>query len=251
MTLTSWLQFAALIAVLAATARPLGRDLAAIYTGGKAPGDRVFLPVERLIYRVARVDAGQEQRWTTYAFAVLGFGLVSFLVVYLLQRAQAVLPLNPVGLPAVPENVAFNTAVSFLTNTNWQAYAGESTMSHLTQMLALGVIGMATFLHERAQIDRNRQGLLKQPWIARVIGSIDQRIQRVLQRQSQIERPAALQALVELLYPLHCHGVQSGCGRGGLGHGRSANRQNRRRRVAGTAGAEAKPRSTTFGVSGT
>jgi K+-transporting ATPase ATPase A chain len=139
MTLTSWLQFAALIAVLAATARPLGRYLAAIYTGGKAPGDRVFLPVERLIYRVARVDAGQEQRWTTYAFAVLGFGLVSFLVVYLLQRAQAVLPLNPVGLPAVPENVAFNTAVSFLTNTNWQAYAGEATMSHLTQMIGLAV----------------------------------------------------------------------------------------------------------------
>ena len=139
MTLTSWLQFAALIAVLAATAPPLGRYLAAIYTGGKAPGDRVFLPVERLIYRMARVDAGQEQRWTTYAFAVLGFGLVSFLVVYLLQRAQAVLPLNPVGLPAVPENVAFNTAISFLTNTNWQAYVGEATISHLTQMVGLAV----------------------------------------------------------------------------------------------------------------
>lgn len=161
MTLTSWLQFAALIAVLAATAPPLGRYLAAIYTGGKAPGDRVFLPVERLIYRLARVDAGQEQRWTTYAFAVLGFGLVSFLAVYLLQRAQAVLPLNPVGLPAVPENVAFNTAISFLTNTNWQVYAGEATMSHLTQMVglavqnfvsaAVGLAVMATFIRGLAR----------------------------------------------------------------------------------------------------
>lgn len=139
MTLAAGLQFAALIAVLAATAPPLGRYLAAIYAGGKAPGDRVFLPMERLIYRVARVDASQEQRWTTYAFAVLGFSAVSFLALYLLQRAQAVLPLNPVGLPAVPENVAFNTAVSFTTNTNWQAYAGEATMSHLTQMLGLAV----------------------------------------------------------------------------------------------------------------
>ncbi|MCW5952514.1 MAG: potassium-transporting ATPase subunit KdpA, partial [Propionibacteriaceae bacterium] len=133
MTLTAWLQFVALIAVLAATAPPLGGYLAAIYNGGKAPGDRVFLPVERLIYRLARVDAGQEQRWTTYAFAVLGLSAVSFLVLYLLQQLQAVLPLNPLGLPAVPENVAFNTAVSFMTNTNWQGYGGESTMGYLVQ----------------------------------------------------------------------------------------------------------------------
>ena len=139
MTLTAWLQFAALIAVLGASAPPLGHYLAAIYGGGRAPGDRVFLPVERLIYRIARVDAAQEQRWTTYAFALLGFSAASFLAVYLLQRLQGVLPLNPSGLPAVPENVAFNTAISFMTNTNWQAYAGEATMSHLTQLLGLAV----------------------------------------------------------------------------------------------------------------
>ena len=139
MTLTVWLQFIALIAVLAASAPPLGHYLAAIYAGGKAPGDRVFLPVERLIYRVTRVDAAQEQRWTTYTYSVLAFSAVSFLTLYLLQRLQGVLPLNPVGLGPVPENVAFNTAVSFMTNTNWQTYAGEATMSHLTQMVGLAV----------------------------------------------------------------------------------------------------------------
>jgi K+-transporting ATPase ATPase A chain len=113
--------------------------MAAVYGGGKAPGDRVFLPVERAFYRVCRVDPESEQRWTVYTFSLLAFSLVSFLFLYLLQRLQGVLPFNPTDMPAVPENVSFNTAVSFMTNTNWQAYAGEATMSHLTQMVGLTV----------------------------------------------------------------------------------------------------------------
>jgi K+-transporting ATPase ATPase A chain len=139
MSAASWGQFLAMIAVVLVTAPLLGRYMAAVYAGGKAPADRVFLPVERLFYRICRVNPESEQRWTVYAFSVLAFSVVSFLFLYLLQRLQGVLPFNPTDMPAVPENVSFNTAVSFMTNTNWQSYAGEATMSHLTQMTGLAV----------------------------------------------------------------------------------------------------------------
>ena len=103
-------------------------------TAGVPRGERLFGPVERVIYRLTGVDAEREQRWTVYARSLLAFSLVSVLVVYLLQRVQGGLPLNPTDVGAVPEPLAFNTAVSFVTNTNWQNYAGEITMSHLTQM---------------------------------------------------------------------------------------------------------------------
>ena len=102
-------------------------------------GDRVFLPVERLVYRVCGIDPEREQRWTTYAFSLLAFSVVSVLVLYALQRLQGSLPFNPTDVGAVPVALAFNTAVSFVTNTNWQNYAGETTMSHLTQMAGLAV----------------------------------------------------------------------------------------------------------------
>jgi K+-transporting ATPase ATPase A chain len=139
MSAASWGQFLAMIAVVLVTAPLLGRYMAAVYSNGNAPGDRVFLPVERVFYRICRVNPESEQRWTVYTFSLLAFSIASFLFLYLLQRLQGVLPFNPTDMPAVPENVSFNTAISFMTNTNWQSYAGEATMSHLTQMVGLSV----------------------------------------------------------------------------------------------------------------
>jgi potassium-transporting ATPase potassium-binding subunit len=140
MTGAAWAQFAALIAVLLVTAPALGWYIARVYGDDrKAPGDRVFLPVERAIYRLCRVDPDKEQNWKVYAYSVLAFSLVSFLLLYALLRWQAGLPLNPNDLPGVVPHLSFNTAVSFMTNTNWQSYGGESTLSHLTQMTGLTV----------------------------------------------------------------------------------------------------------------
>ncbi|HSB85774.1 MAG TPA: potassium-transporting ATPase subunit KdpA, partial [Ilumatobacteraceae bacterium] len=140
MSAANWVQFAVFIAVLVATAVPIGRYMAKVYGDGeKAPGDRIFAPVERLIYRACRVDPNREQPWTVYAYSLLGFSVFSFLAVYALQRLQGHLPFNPTDVGAVVPHLSFNTAVSFMTNTNWQSYAGEATMSHLTQMVGLGV----------------------------------------------------------------------------------------------------------------
>ncbi len=100
---------------------------------------RWVAPVENLFYRLCGVDSKQEMRWTRYALAMLWFALLSMLAVYAMQRLQGMLPLNPQGFGAVSPDSAFNTAVSFLTNTNWQGYSGESTMSYLVQMAALAV----------------------------------------------------------------------------------------------------------------
>jgi len=136
------LQLIALGIVLALTAPPLGRYMAAVYgsrADGSAPGDRFFVPIERAVYRLLRVDAGREQRWNVYTSSLLAFSLVSFLAVYALQRFQEQLPLNPTGVANVAPLGAFNAAVSFVTNTNWQWFGGESAMSHLTQMLGFTV----------------------------------------------------------------------------------------------------------------
>ncbi len=135
-------QFVALLVVLALTAPPLGRYMAAVYgsrADGSAPGDRVFAPIERGIYRVLRVDEKREQRWNVYAIALLAFSLASFLIVYVIERVQGSLPFNPTDRAGVAPLGAFNVAVSFMTNTNWQWYGGEGAMSHLTQMVALAV----------------------------------------------------------------------------------------------------------------
>ncbi len=142
MSAAGWFQLAALLVVLAITVPPLGRYMAAVYgtrDDGSAPGDRFFSPIERVVYRASRVDAHREQRWNVYAASLLAFSLVSFLAVYVLQRTQGSLPFNPTGRAGVSPQGAFNTAVSFMTNTNWQWYSGELTMSHLTQMLGLTV----------------------------------------------------------------------------------------------------------------
>jgi potassium-transporting ATPase potassium-binding subunit len=135
----NWLQLAALGGAVFVTTPLLGAYLARVLGGGPAPGDRVFLPIERAIYRVSGVDPNREQPWNVYALALLAFSFVSVVGLYLLQRLQGSLPLNPTDVVAVPPALAFNTASSFVTNTNWQNYGGESTMSHLTQMAGLTV----------------------------------------------------------------------------------------------------------------
>jgi len=139
MTPNMLLQIAFFIAVLVAFAKPLGGYMARVYEGTSRGADRVFGWLERLIYRAGGIDRGAEMNWKQYATAVLVFNFLGLGFVYLIQRVQHLLPLNPQGMPAVGADSAFNTAVSFASNTNWQGYAGESTMSYLTQMLGLTV----------------------------------------------------------------------------------------------------------------
>jgi K+-transporting ATPase ATPase A chain len=139
MTGAAWTQVLVLIALLAISTPLLGTYMAKVYGGGRAPGDRVFGPVERLIYRLCGVDETSEQRWQTYALSLLAFSFASVVVLYAQIRLQGHLPLNPDGFKGPKPTLSFNTAVSFLTNTNWQNYSGESTMSHLTQMSGLAV----------------------------------------------------------------------------------------------------------------
>jgi K+-transporting ATPase ATPase A chain len=139
MTPQAMLQVALYIAVLVALAKPLGVFMANVYEGRRTFLSPVLRPVERLVYRVARIDEQSEVDWKRYAVGVLLFNLIGVVFVYLLQRLQGLLPLNPAGMPAVSPDSSFNTAVSFATNTNWQGYGGEATMSYLTQMLGLAV----------------------------------------------------------------------------------------------------------------
>jgi K+-transporting ATPase ATPase A chain len=135
----AWAQAAALVGLVGLSTPLLGAYIARVFGDGGAPGDRLFLPVERVLYRLGGIDPGREQPWQVYALSVLAFSVVSVLGLFALQRVQGALPLNPTHAQAVAPALAFNTAVSFVTNTNWQSYAGESTMSHLTQMAGLTV----------------------------------------------------------------------------------------------------------------
>ena len=124
-------------ALVALAAVPLGRYIARVFGGENKLSARVLGPVERLIYKLAGVDPAKEHSWQQYAFALLAFSALTMLISYVVMRAQAMLPGNPTGLSAVPEWLAFNTATSFTTNTNWQSYGGETTMSYLSQAVAL------------------------------------------------------------------------------------------------------------------
>jgi K+-transporting ATPase ATPase A chain len=139
MTFSGILQIALYLVVLTLLVRPLGAYMARVYEGRRTFLDVVLGPVERLIYRLAGVDPAQEMGWKSYAAGMLLFNLAGFLLVYGLQRLQGFLPLNPQGFGAVSPDSSFNTAVSFASNTNWQGYGGETTMSYLTQMLGLTV----------------------------------------------------------------------------------------------------------------
>jgi K+-transporting ATPase ATPase A chain len=139
MTAAGWAQLVALIVAIGITAPVLGRYMATVYEGAPSRLDRVFGPVERVIYRVCRIDPEREQRWNVYALSVLAFSIVGFVLLYLMQRVQSGLPFNPTDMGNVAPALSLNTAVSFVTNTNWQNYAGEATLSHLTQMTGLTV----------------------------------------------------------------------------------------------------------------
>jgi K+-transporting ATPase ATPase A chain len=138
MTVNGWLQILFFLALIFAVTKPLGIFMARVFNREKTFMDLVLRPVERLLYRVTAVDENHEMRSTEYAVSMLLFSVVSMLVLYLIQRVQGFLPFNPQKFGAVnPAHLAFNTAASFTTNTNWQAYAGESTMSYFTQMVGL------------------------------------------------------------------------------------------------------------------
>jgi K+-transporting ATPase ATPase A chain len=137
MTANGWLQILLFLAAIAAVTVPLGGFMARVFARERTWLDPVLRPIERLIYRLTGVDEAREMRWAEYGLAMLAFSLVSMLVLYALMRVQAFLPLNPQGLANVAPDLAFNTAASFSTNTNWQSYVGETTMSYLTQMAGL------------------------------------------------------------------------------------------------------------------
>jgi potassium-transporting ATPase potassium-binding subunit len=130
MTINGWLQIFVFLALIFAVTKPMGIFMARVFARERTFLDPVLRPVERLLYRVTGVDEAYEMPWTEYAISMLLFSAVSMLVLYLIERVQGMLPLNPQHFAGVtPEHLAWNTAASFTTNTNWQAYSGESTMS--------------------------------------------------------------------------------------------------------------------------
>ena len=129
MTQNDWVQIIVYFVVLILLVKPLGAFMARVFLGESTFLDRIFKPVERLLYRLAGIDPQLEMDWKIYALSVLLFSVIGILFLYILQRIQGFLPLNPAQLSAVPSALALNTAVSFITNTNWQNYGGESTMS--------------------------------------------------------------------------------------------------------------------------
>src|SRR5437879_7557211 len=148
MAISGVLYFFVYFLILLAVTKPLGLFMAHIFDGERTFLHPALRPLERLVYLLAGIREDSEQRWTEYAASVLAFSLVSFLFVYVIQRLQGFLPLNPMGFStghapgnatAMTPDLAFNTAVSFMTNTNWQAYGGETTLSYFVQMLALTV----------------------------------------------------------------------------------------------------------------
>ena len=138
MTWQGWLQIAVFAALIAAVIKPLGGYIARIVDGSSRVV-RLFAPLETALYRLAGVDPAEEQTWVGYALALLAFHIAGIAALYALQRLQNVLPLNPQNMDAVAPDLALNTAVSFATNTSWQSYAGETTMSNLTQIAGIVV----------------------------------------------------------------------------------------------------------------
>src|SRR5271154_4407423 len=139
MTFNGWIQIAVFLAIIVALTRPLGGYLMRVAQGERQALTPALGWLERGFYRVAGVDPNEEQSWLTYAVGMLVFKAAGFLLLYAILRLQTVLPLNPAGQGEIAPDLSFNTAVSFLTNTNWQFYSGETTMSFFSQMLGLAV----------------------------------------------------------------------------------------------------------------
>jgi potassium-transporting ATPase potassium-binding subunit len=149
MTWAGWLQIAALVALTGACVKPLGGYMAKVFGGERTFAHPLLAPIERLVYRAAGVDAASEHDWPAYALCLVGFHVLAFVGLYALLRLQARLPLDPEHFGPVAPDLAFNTAISFVTNTSWQAYSGERTLSNLSQMAGIGV---ASFLSAAAGI---------------------------------------------------------------------------------------------------
>src|SRR5262249_14619143 len=137
MTVIGWIQILIYCAIVAALVVPLGGYMTRVFNGERTLLSPVLRPVEAGLYRLRGVDERRVQHWITYPVCLLFFHVGGFLILYALMRWQAVLPFNPAEQSAVPADLSFNTAVSFITNTNWQNYGGESTLSYLVQMLGL------------------------------------------------------------------------------------------------------------------
>ncbi len=139
MTANGWIQIALYCAIIIAITKPLGGYMTRVFNGDKTFLSPVLRPLERVLYALSGVKEDEDQHWVTYAIAMLAFTMAGFVSLYVIQRLQAVLPYNPQKFPAVGEHLAFNTSVSFITNTNWQSYVPETTMSYLVQMAGLTV----------------------------------------------------------------------------------------------------------------
>ncbi len=172
MSANGWLQFAVFCVILLATVRPVGLYLARVLEGERTWLDPVLRPFERLIYRLSGVNADHEMNWREYAFAILGFSAISMLMTYAIERLQNLLPLNPRGLAAVGPDLAWNTAASFTTNTNWQSYVPETTMSYLTEMVGLAyhnfgsaAVGIVVAVALIRGIKRTTSGTIGNFWV--------------------------------------------------------------------------------------
>ncbi|HWO09662.1 MAG TPA: potassium-transporting ATPase subunit KdpA, partial [Polyangiaceae bacterium] len=179
MTTQAVVQLCIYFGVLLVLSKPLGLYMARVYEGDPTWLGRWFGPCERLCHRIAGVRADEEMGWKRYAVSMLAFNLVGLLVVYALQRLQGALPLNPQALPATTPDLAFNTAVSFATNTNWQSYGGETTLSYLTQMLGLTVqnfvsaaSGMAVLVALARGLTRRSSAAIGNFWVDLVRGTL-------------------------------------------------------------------------------
>jgi potassium-transporting ATPase potassium-binding subunit len=172
MSANGWLQFAIYSLILFATVRPVGVYLARVMEGERTWLDPLLRPIERLIYKLSGVKADQEMNWREYAFAILGFSAVSMILTYAIERLQNFLPWNPQGLAAVGTDLAFNTAASFTTNTNWQSYVPETTMSYFTEMVGLAThnfwsaaVGIAVAIALIRGIKRTTSGTIGNFWV--------------------------------------------------------------------------------------
>jgi potassium-transporting ATPase potassium-binding subunit len=172
MTASGWLQIIVFLAVIFALTKPVGIFLARVFNGERTLFDPVLRPIERLFYRLTQVDEAHEMRWTEYAFSMLLFSGASMLVLYLIERLQRFLPLNPQKFAGVASDLAFNTAASFTTNTNWQNYVGETTMSYLTQMAGLAyhnftsaAVGIALAIAFIRGISRREKDTIGNFWV--------------------------------------------------------------------------------------
>ncbi|KQZ47790.1 ATPase [Rhizobium sp. Root149] len=172
MTIVGWLQISLLFLFVAIAIKPLGVYMAQVFEGERNLATKLGGPFERGFYRLAGINPDKEQGWLSYTLAMLAFSLAGFVSLYAILRLQAYLPLNPQGFPAVPADLAFNTAVSFVTNTNWQNYAGEAVMSHFSQMAGLTVhnflsaaTGMALAMAVTRALARSKVSTLGNFWV--------------------------------------------------------------------------------------